>query len=94
MSYSREGAEALALKALEFLVGDEDLLPVFMGSTGAGADDLREGAGDPAFLGAVLDFIMMDDQWLIRFCDGHNLSYDSIYPARQALPGGENVNWT
>lgn len=94
MSRSYEQAEALALRALAFLVSDEDLLPVFMGSSGASADDLREGAGDPAFLGAVLDFIMMDDQWLIRFCDSQNLAYESIYPARQVLPGGENVNWT
>lgn len=94
MSYSREKAEALALKALEFLVGDDELMPIFMGSTGASVDDLRTGAADPVFLGAVLDFLMMDDQWLIRFCDGHNVKYDAIYPARQSLPGGENVNWT
>lgn len=94
MSYSREQAEALALKALEYLVGDDELMPIFMGSTGASVDDLREGAADPVFLGAVLDFLMMDDQWLIRFCDANGLAYDRIYPARQALPGGENVNWT
>lgn len=94
MSYSREQAEALALKALEYLVGDDELMPIFMGSTGASVDDLRTGAADPVFLGAVLDFLMMDDQWLIRFCDGQNVKYDAIFQARQRLPGGENVNWT
>jgi len=94
MAFSKDQAEALALKALGFLVADEDLLPVFMGSTGASAEDLRSGAADPIFLGAVLDFLMMDDQWVIRFCDSHTVPYDNIYVARQSLPGGENVNWT
>jgi len=94
MTISQENAEAIALKALAFLVADEDLLPVFLGSSGATADDLRTGAADPAFLGSVLDFLMMDDQWVIRFCDGHNVAYDQVYPARISLPGGEQMNWT
>lgn len=94
MSISKDQAEALALKALAFLVADEELLQVFMGSTGAAADDLRSGAADPAFLGSILDFILMDDQWVIRFCDQNRIAYDQVFPARQALPGGDNVNWT
>ena len=38
---SQDAAETLGLKALAFLIGDEDLLPVFMGASGASADDLR-----------------------------------------------------
>lgn len=91
---NQDRAESIALKALAFLVSDEELLPVFMGSSGVSADDLRQGAGDPAFLGSVLDFILMDDQWVIRFCDEHKLDYNDIHPARYSLPGGEQVNWT
>ena len=91
---TQDRAEAIALKALEFLVSDEDLLPTFMGSSGVSAQDLRDGAGEPAFLGSVLDFLLMDDQWVVRFCDLHKLDYAEVYPARLSLPGGEQVNWT
>jgi len=91
---TQDRAEAIALKALEFLVSDEDLLPTFMGSSGLSAQDLRNGAGEPSFLGSVLDFILMDDQWVVRFCDLHKLDYAEVYPARLSLPGGEQVNWT
>ena len=94
MSFSPEAAETLALKALGWLVTNDELLPVFLGSTGAGEDDLRTRVGDPAFLGSVLDFLMMNDEWIIAFCDSHTIPYEHIMPARAALPGGEQVNWT
>ena len=75
MSFSTEAAETLALKALGWLAGNEELMPVFMGATGASVDDLKERAGDPAFLASVLDFITMDDQWVISFCDTLGLDY-------------------
>jgi len=94
MSFSSEAAQTLALQALGWLVANEDLLPVFLGSTGVGEDDLRSQAGDPTFLGSVLDFLMMDDAWVVAFCDAHDLAYEHPMLARAALPGGEQVNWT
>lgn len=94
MAYTQESAEVLALGALGWLAGHEELLPVFLGSTGACEQDLRARAEDPQFLGAVLDFLMMDDAWVVAFCDGRGLAYDDIQVARQSLPGGEQVHWT
>jgi len=94
MTFSSEAAETLALKALAWLVTNDDLLPVFLGATGASEDDLREQAGDPAFLGSVLDFLMMDDAWVISFCDANGIAYEHPMFARAALPGGEQVHWT
>ena len=94
MGNARETAEVLGLQALGWLASNDDLLPSFLGSTGATEDDLRARASDPAFLGAVLDFLMMDDTWVVSFCDVHNIPYDRIMPARAALPGGEQVHWT
>ena len=90
----REDAETVALKALTWLAGHETLLDVFMGSTGAGLDDLRAGAQDPDFLASVLDFILMDDAWVISFCDTEGIPYDHLMQARAALPGGQQVHWT
>ncbi|GKY88606.1 DUF3572 domain-containing protein [Sinisalibacter aestuarii] len=90
----QDTAETLALQALGWLAGNDELLPVFLGSTGASEADLRAGAGDPAFLGSVLDFLTMDDAWVIAFCDSAGLAYEAPLAARQALPGGAQMNWT
>lgn len=94
MSLTQNSAETLALQALAWLVANEDLLPVFLGATGASEADLRERAEDPGFLVGVLDFLMMDDAWVMDFCDAHAMPYERVLEARQALPGGEQVNWT
>ncbi len=90
----QDTAETIALQALGWLAGNEELLPVFLGATGAGEDDMRERAQDPEFLGSVLEFLMNDDTWVVEFCDSRQLRYDQPMLARQALPGGAQVNWT
>lgn len=87
-------AETIALAALGWLAGDDELLPVFLGATGATEADVRAGAEDPVFLGAVLDFLIMNDAWVVAFCDRQGLDYASPMAARQALPGGGQVHWT
>ena len=94
MALSQESAEIVGLQALSWMVGNEELLPVFLGATGASEADMRSGVRDPAFLGALLDFIMMDDQWVRDFCDHAGLAYDQPMYARMALPGGDQVHWT
>jgi hypothetical protein len=90
----QENAETIALQALGWLVGNEDLLPVFLNATGASVNELAKNAKQPAFLGSVLDFLVMDDAWVIGFCDSVNLPYTAPMQARAALPGGEQMNWT
>lgn len=87
-------AETLALQALGWLVSNEELLPVFLGASGASLGDLRGRAGDPVFLASVMDFLLMDDEWIVAFCDASGLAYDAPMEARQALPGGAATHWT
>lgn len=94
MMMSQESAEVIGLKALSWLAGNDELCPIFLGASGASQDDLRQNAADPIFLGSVLDFIMMDDAWVVQFCDINGLAYTDPMAARQALPGGEAVHWT
>lgn len=89
-----DAAETLALRTLAWLAGNEELLPVFLGATGASLSDLRDRAAEPEFLGSVLDFLMMDDAWVTAFCDAEGLAYDAPMQARQALPGGADRHWT
>ena len=90
----QDEAEMVAVQALGWLASNDDLMPVFLGATGASAEDLRAQAGDPAFLGSVLDFLAMDDAWIVGFCDAAGLAYEAPMRARAALPGGEQVHWT
>jgi len=87
-------AEIRALSVLGWLVSNEELLPVFLSATGASETDLRLRAEESEFLGSVLDFLMMDDAWVISYCDSQSLPYEILMQARQALPGGQDVSWT
>lgn len=89
-----EAAETLALRALGWLAGNDDLFPVFLGATGAGLESLAMAAQSPEFLAAVLDFLLMDDAWVMAFCDAEGLAYGLPMQARAALPGGQVAHWT
>ena len=87
-------AETFALNVLTWLVGDEDLLPIFLSSSGTDGTDLRENAGSHEVLGAVLDFLLMDDAWVLRCCEDTGLDPNLMMTARAALPGGAQMHWT
>ncbi len=89
-----ERAEQIALSALIWLASQEEILPVFLGASGANAEDIRGQAENPAFLGSVLDFLTMDDAWVVAFCDANGFKYEDPLMARYALPGAEMVHWT
>lgn len=91
---TRDRAETVALTALAWLAGDEDLLGVFLGSTGAAPDDLRARAGDPAFLASVLEFLTMDDDWVRRCAEATGLDPTEPMAARVVLEGPAGMHWT
>lgn len=91
---SQDSAELLAIEALSWVVSNDELLPVFLGSSGASEQDLRERSKDHDFLASILDFLLMDDAWITGFCDSAEYAYDFPIRARAALPGGAHVNWT
>ncbi|MCL3882163.1 DUF3572 domain-containing protein [Marivita sp. GX14005] len=94
MAVSQDAAEAIALRAIAWLAGNDDLLPVFMGATGVDEAAFRNGLADPDFQASVLDFLMMDDAWIVAFCDAEALPYERLMEARATLPGGAQVHWT
>lgn len=94
MAMSQETAELIGLQAVAWLAAQDELLPVFLGATGASEQDFRDGLSDPEFQGAVLDFILMDDAWVTSFCGEQGLVYELPRAARAMLPGGGEVHWT
>lgn len=89
-----EAAETLGLQALGWLAADDELFGTFLGASGAQATDLAAAARNPEFLGAVLDFLLMDDAWVIAFCDAAGHPYTAPMMARAVLPGGAATHWT
>jgi hypothetical protein len=94
MVLTKDAAEAVALKALGWLAGHDELLPVFLGATGASEADLRAGLQDPDFLASVLDFLLMDDAFILQFSAAAEIPPERVLHARQALPGGAQPHWT
>ncbi|WP_170478999.1 DUF3572 domain-containing protein [Ruegeria arenilitoris] len=94
MSISKNSAETLALNALSWLVGNEELLPIFLGATGASEQDLRNRVGETEFLVSVLDFLLLDDSWVVSYCDANSESYDLPAQARSVLAGESAMHWT
>lgn len=87
MAFKRENAETIALQALGWIAADDELLGSFMGASGLTGNDLRAQAGEAEFLASVLDFVLMDDAWVQRFCDATAIPYDWPMAARACLPG-------
>ena len=83
-------AEIYALKVTNWLISNQDLLDVFMSSTGVSEATIKSDFHDGVFLAAVLDFLLLDDD----ACDAMQLEPDAMHTARLLLPGGERVNWT
>lgn len=94
MSLSPEAAETVALQALAWLVSNDELLPVFLGATGASEGDLRARAVEAEFLGSVLEFLTLNDAWVMAFCDAGNLAYEQPMLAAQVLQGPGRTHWT
>ena len=90
----QESATRLAQDAIVWLAGHDTLLPIFLGSTGAGLDDFKNGLEDTDFMSSVLDFILLDDAWITEFAGANGVSPQEVMAARHALPGGAPVHWT
>ena len=78
-------AEALAIGALSFIAGDDELMTRFVSLTGLDVSDLRKAASEPGFLVGVLDFLAGHDPDLIAFADAADVAPESIVKARHTL---------
>ena len=90
----REIAETRALEVLTWVLSEEDLIQVFMGATGASQNDLRSNTLSHEFLISILDFVLMDDRWVISCSKFLNIDPSQIQLIRISLDGGQEVTWT
>ena len=91
---NKEIAETRALEVLNWVLSEDDLIQVFMGATGASQDDLRSNTLNHEFLISILDFVLMDDSWVISCSKFMNIDPSQIQVIKMSLDGGQEVNWT
>lgn len=77
--------QALSLAALGWVLADDDRAQRLLALTGLDGDRLRAGLGDPAVLGAVLDFLLANEHDLVAAAEALDVPPESIARARQAL---------
>ena len=90
----KEIAETRALEVLTWVLSEDDLIQAFMGATGASQNDLRSNTLSHEFLISLLDFVLMDDRWVISCGKFLNIDPSQIQLIRMSLDGGQEVNWT
>ena len=90
----KEIAETRALEVLTWVLSEDDLIQVFMGTTGASQNDLRSNTLSHEFLLSILDFVLMDDRWVISCSKFLKTDPSQIQNIRVSLEGGQQVNWT
>ena len=80
-------AATLALKALGYLMNFEPQLNRFMELSGTAAATIRDRADEPEFLCAILDFLLADEELLVRFCEDASIDARAVHLARHVLAG-------
>jgi Protein of unknown function (DUF3572) len=82
-----DSAATLALQGLAFLVDSGPAMERFVAQTGLDTASLRVRADEPDFLVSVLDFLLANEELLLRFCDDISSDVRSVHIARHVLAG-------
>lgn len=84
---SQDEAETLALRAVAFLAERPRDFLRFAELSGLSVEQIRSRVGDPALLGAVLDYLMFSDALVREFAAAAEVDPEAPRRARAALPG-------
>jgi len=84
---SPEEAAGIATQALAYIAGDGARLGRFLAESGLGPENLRKAARDPAFLPAVLDFVLSHEHELVDFAATAGIDPALVSRARDVLNG-------
>ncbi|MFP6705359.1 MAG: DUF3572 family protein [Alphaproteobacteria bacterium] len=91
---NEEEAKSIALRALSYLVAEEDVLQRFMDLSGVDAADIRQRTDDVEMLTGVLDFFLGFEPQLLQMCEATGLVADAPARARRRLFGGQFEEWS
>lgn len=87
-------ASAVALQAAAWLAAETDRLGNFLSATGMDPAVFRNVLDLPETQAAILDFVLMDDAWVLDCAASSALDPHVFQQARAVLPGGSLPHWT
>lgn len=87
-----QAAAVTALQALAHVAGDADLGPRFLALSGLDVATLRDRAGDPVVLAAVIDFLTNRETDLIACAEAIGVKPQALVAAGAALAGADLAN--
>ncbi|WP_376871431.1 DUF3572 domain-containing protein [Albirhodobacter sp. R86504] len=90
----QEDAQLIGVNALGWIASQETVFEAFLMNTGARPEDLRALAGEDGFLTQVLDFVMLQDEWVIEFASASSMAPERVVMARAVLGHGDTRHWT
>ena len=91
---TEDQAQILALRALHWMAGQDDVLTAFLGAAGTDIETLKASAAQPDTQIALLDFLMQSDDWVRAYSASVGLAPEQVAHVRQSLPGGADPHWT
>jgi len=83
-----EDAEIVALGALTFLADSPPDLARFVLHSGLDPAQVSQRARERDFLAGVVDFLLGDDELLLRFCESESLEPRTVHLVRECLSPG------
>lgn len=85
-SMSAPAAEALALRALAWVLSDDKHVRRFLALNGLAPEAIRAAPEDPGVLRGALDYLLGHEPDLLAFCESAGLAPGLPARARAALP--------
>ncbi|MGI9372460.1 MAG: DUF3572 family protein [Hyphomicrobiales bacterium] len=82
---TRDEAEMVGLKALQFLARDEERFTRFLALSGTSPQDIAAIAGERHFLAGVVEHLLTDESLLFLFVSDEDLEPDAPAQAQRAL---------
>ncbi|AUG55188.1 hypothetical protein CSC3H3_17090 [Thalassospira marina] len=85
---NNDAAETLAIQAIAFVAGDEELLQGLLMQTGMDLNDLRAGIGNRDVQRGVLEFLLSHEPFLMRLVEAIDCPPEMPAQAHMVLSGG------
>jgi hypothetical protein len=85
LNETNHGAQALALAALGWTLGENGRAERLLALTGLAPDDLRTRLGDPSLLAAILRFLEAHEPDLIACAEALDVTPAQLVEARRSL---------
>jgi uncharacterized protein DUF3572 len=85
---TRNAAEQVAIRALEYLAADGERLGRFLALSGLGPQTIRTAARDRQFLAGILEYVTGDERLLVAFAATIEIPPEHVVGAHAILAGG------